>query len=78
MVKQLESMVERHCLRFWVTRELHDEARRELLAHNGAGLNFVDWTTALAARELQMPVFTFDRGFMRQGVPVYPSTPLTG
>lgn len=57
---------------FWVDRTVHNEAWKQLLASHGAGLSFVDRTTALAAGHLRAHVFTFDRGFVQQGIPVMP------
>ena len=57
---------------FWVDLTIHNEAWRQLVASRGMGLSFVDRTTALAAGHLRAHVFTFDRGFIQQGIPVIP------
>ena len=57
---------------FWVDHTVHNAAWRQLVASRGAGLGLVDRTTALAAGHLRAHVFTFDRGFARQGIPVVP------
>lgn len=56
----------------WIDNRLHDEAWDRFMAAQGQGLSFVDWTIAVASRELSAPVFTFDEGFARQGLPVLP------
>ena len=57
----------------WIGPELHAEAWSELEARSGAGLNFVDWTNLLAARQLGASLFTFDSGFSREGAMVIPA-----
>ena len=43
------------------------------MAEQGRGLSFVDWTTAVASREMEdAPVFTFDEGFANAGLPIVP------
>lgn len=56
----------------WIDSGLHAEAWSELLSRRGSGLNFVDWTTAVAARLLGAHIFTFDTGFAREGATVIP------
>jgi len=57
---------------FWVESNIHNSAWRELVVRRGAGLGLVDWTTVLAARTLRSHVFTFDRGFVQEGIAVVP------
>ncbi len=57
---------------FWIERSIHTEAERRLLDSLGSGLSFVDWTLALASNATGAHVFTFDRGFANQGIPVIP------
>lgn len=57
---------------FWVESNLHNEAWNNFTSHYGAGLGFVDWTAALVSRVLDAHIFTFDRGFANQGLPVIP------
>lgn len=57
----------------WIDRRMHDEAWDRFMAEKGRGLSFVDWTTAVASREMEdAPVFTFDAGFGNVGRPVVP------
>jgi hypothetical protein len=56
----------------WIEPELHGRAWRELDSRSGGGLNFIDWTVVLAARELEASIFTFDSGFALEGLPVVP------
>ena len=51
---------------------VHGQAWQRLQAEQGHGLSFVDWTAVLASRSLDAHVFTFDRGFADQGIPVLP------
>ena len=71
-LRALLEFVERYVEVFWIDSSIHDAALKELVASGGSGLNFVDWTTALAAAHLGAPVFTFDEGFRRQGASVVP------
>lgn len=57
----------------WIDSRMHDEAWDLYMAEQGRGLSFVDWTTAVASREIGAPVFTFDGGFASQGIHVLPS-----
>ena len=56
----------------WIDKRMHDEAWDRFMAEQGRGLSFVDWTTAVASRKIGAPVFTFDQGFVNQGLPVVP------
>lgn len=57
----------------WIDRRMHEEAWERYVGDGGRGLSFVDWTTAVASREMQdAPVFTFDAGFANVGRPVVP------
>ena len=56
----------------WIDSGMHDEAWNRFMAEQGRGMSFVDWTTAVASREMGAPVFTFDGGFAAQGLPVVP------
>ena len=56
----------------WVDSRLHYAAWAQFVAARGRGLGFVDWTIAVASREMDAPVFTFDTGFDREGLPVAP------
>lgn len=57
----------------WIDRRMHEEAWDRFIAEAGKGLSFVDWTTAVASREMEdAPVFTFDAGFANVGRPVVP------
>ena len=56
----------------WVDSRLHDAAWARFTAAQGRGLGFVDWTIAVASREMGAQVFTFDTGFAREGLPVAP------
>ena len=56
----------------WIDSRMHAEAWDRFMAERGRGLSFVDWTTAVASREMRAPVFTFDGGFASEGLPVVP------
>ena len=56
----------------WVDDEMHAGAWDAFAAEQGRGLSLVDWTMALASREMSAPVFTFDADFAAQGIPVEP------
>ena len=56
----------------WIDSRMHDAAWDRFMAEQGRGLSFVDWTTAVASREMGAPVFTFDGGFANEGLPVVP------
>lgn len=56
----------------WVDSSMHEAAWNQFMAEQGRGLSFVDWTIALASREMGAAVFTFDAGIASQGVPVVP------
>ena len=57
----------------WIDSAIHDEAWDRFMAEQGRGLSFVDWTTAVASREMEdAPVFTFDEGFANAGLPIVP------
>lgn len=56
----------------WVDSNMHAEAWEGFTAEQGRGLSFVDWTMAVASREMSAPVFTFDAGFATQGIPIEP------
>ncbi len=58
----------------WVDEEIHGQAWAELDRRSGQGLNFVDWTVLLAARQLDAAVFTFDEGFAKEGAVVIPGS----
>lgn len=57
---------------FWIDSIVHAQAWDRFMAEQGRGLSFVDWTTAIASREMRAPVFTFDAGFAGQGLSVVP------
>ena len=38
------------------------------MEERGRGLSLVDWTIAVASREMGAPVFTFDGGFANEGL----------
>lgn len=56
----------------WVDDGMHARAWDRFAAEQGRGLSLVDWTMALASREMSAPVFTFDADFGAQGIPVEP------
>ncbi len=57
---------------FWVQSREHNEAWDRYISERGQGLSFVDWTIAIASRQIDAHIFTFDGGFARQGLPVVP------
>ena len=56
----------------WIDSRAHTAAWERYMAERGRGLSFVDWTTAVASREMDATVFTFDGGFASKGLPVVP------
>ena len=56
----------------WIDSRMHADAWERFMAAQGRGLSFVDWTTAVASREMVAPVFTFDGGFANEALPVVP------
>ena len=56
----------------WIDRRMHSAAWDRFMASNTQSLSLVDWTLAMASREMSAPVFTFDSGFALQGLPVLP------
>ena len=62
------SNVETYC----VLQDVHDEALERYIQNEAKGLSFVDCTTAIASRDLDAHIFTFDGGFARSGLPVVP------
>lgn len=56
----------------WVDEQLHNAAWTRFTESRGQGLSFVDWTIAIASRELGAHIFTFDADFIQQGLPVVP------
>lgn len=56
----------------WIDDRIHQAAWNQFIAAKGERLSFVDWTTVVASRVLEAPVFTFDGGFAAQGLPVVP------
>ena len=56
----------------WIDTRIHNEAWARLVERQGTGLNFVDWTVALASEELDAVIFTFDSGFVNRGYSVIP------
>ena len=67
-LKTLVSILEPAVEWYWIDELVHREAWDSFVRRNGSGLSLVDWTTALVARQLSAPVFTFDRGFEREGL----------
>ena len=57
---------------FWVDERLHNAAWTRFMESEGRGLSMVDWTIAIASRELGANVFTFDTGFAESGITVIP------
>ena len=72
VLSQFLDFVELSIRVYWIENTIHSEAIRRLIASNGSGLSFVDWTLALASNATGAHVFTFDRGFVAQGIPVIP------
>ena len=56
----------------WVNSGMHDAAWERYMANQGRGLSLVDWTVAVASREMSAPVFTFDGDFAKEGFLVVP------
>ena len=56
----------------WIDSHVHAQAWERFMADGGRGLSFVDWTMAVASREMGATVFTFDRGFANEALPVIP------
>lgn len=68
LVESMRGMVEI----LWIDSGVHNAAWEQLVGHQGSGLSFVDWTTALTARQMGAHVFTFDQGFSLEGIPITP------
>lgn len=71
-VRELLNYVERNIRVFWVDRGVHESALQQFVAESGTALSLVDWTVTLCAQLFSGGVFTFDKGFTRQGVAVIP------
>src|SRR5688572_15321705 len=56
----------------WIDKLRHEGAWKSLHESGGQGLNLVDRTVLLGARELDADVFTYDRGFRNQGLRLMP------
>ena len=56
----------------WIDSRMHSEALDRFMALEGRGLSFVDWTIAVASREMGATVFTFDRDFANEALPIVP------
>ena len=72
VLSRFMASIERNVSVFWVESTVHIEAWRRLTANQGSGLSFVDWTAALVSRVIGAHVFTFDRAFADEGLPVLP------
>ena len=70
--RRFSAMIEGRVRIHWVEGVLHEEAWRRLSARHGAGLNFVDWTVAVVAENMNAQIFTFDSDFSNQGYSVVP------
>lgn len=57
---------------FWVEDATYRDAWGRMLERQGKGLSLVDWTTLVATQRLKASLFTFDRGFVQEGVSVFP------
>ena len=57
---------------YWVDSAVHQSAWRRYAARRGAGMNFVDWTVAVVAENMNAQIFTFDGDFSNQGYSVVP------
>lgn len=57
----------------WVDASLHSDAWATFSSRKGAGLNFVDWSTFIAAERIGAAIFTFDTAFVREGADVVPA-----
>jgi predicted nucleic acid-binding protein len=56
----------------WFDERSHTEAWRLYTSNRGEGMNFVDCSVAVAAREMGSPIFTFDSDFANYGLTVVP------
>ena len=56
----------------WIDNDIHSEAHSRFVAAEGNDLSFIDWTTAVASRELNAAVFAFTDGFADKAIPVVP------
>lgn len=72
MLSRLVDYCDKNLEVLWVDSELHSQAWDRLESSQGENLGFVDWTVAIGSRLLDAHVFTFDRGFARQGIAVLP------
>ena len=57
---------------FWIDEAAHSDAVTELKAADGQGMNLVDWTVLIAARNISAHIFTYDSDFTDYGVPLIP------
>jgi predicted nucleic acid-binding protein len=56
----------------WVENTIHNEAWKRMTERQGKSLSLVDWTTVVAAKQLEASVFTFDQGFHQEGILTFP------
>lgn len=56
----------------WVENSIHNEAWKRMTERQGKGFSLVDWTTVVTAERLGAYVFTFDQGFAKEGVLIFP------
>ena len=70
--QDFERWRERSVRVLWVGESTHVETWRLYASQQGQGMNFVDCSTAIAAREMGAVIFTFDSDFGRRGWPVTP------
>ena len=61
-----------HTQVLWFDERSHTEAWSLYTLNRGQGMNFVDCSVVVAAREMDAPIFTFDGGFANYGLTVVP------
>ena len=71
-VLDFEEWREEHVQVLWVDVHAHAEAWRLYISQQGRGMNFVDCSVAVAARDMDAPIFTFDSDFTNRGLTVVP------
>ena len=71
-VQEFEEWRAFHVQVLWVDRRVHSESLRLYISNRGRGMNFVDCSVAVAARDMDAPIFTFDSDFTNRGLTVVP------
>ena len=57
---------------FWLNQNTYLQAWRQMLNSNHIDFDFIDWTTAVVAKNLGAHLLTFNKGFAQLGIAVLP------